>query len=262
MLSYQHAYHAGNAADVHKHGLLAAALGYMTRKDKPLVYMETHSGRALYDLGGDEAQKTNEAAQGIDRMERWFDADHPYTRALADARAEGGPRAYPGSPRIAQSLLRDTDRMILAEMHPQEHEALAAAMPGADVRKADGPALALSLTPPTPRRGLCLIDPSYEMKTEYPAMPVLLSKLHRKWPVGVLALWYPILTNGAERQMVAKLKSLSAEKTLLHEVRFPPAKPGHGMVGSGMFFINPPFGLGDEAKRLVDLFAGLTSKKR
>lgn len=256
MLSYQHAYHAGNAADVHKHALLASALGYMVRKDKPLVYMETHAGRALYDLESDAARKTGEAAQGIDQMERRFPADHPYRQALNYARALAGPRAYPGSPKVAECLLRDTDRMVLAEMHPQEWQALVAAMPGADVRQADGPALAISLTPPTPRRGFCLIDPSYEMKTEYPAMPVLLSKLHRKWPVGVLALWYPILANGAERRMVTALKGLAAEKTLLHEVRFPPARPGHGMIGSGMFFINPPFGLTDDVNRLTDLFAG------
>ncbi len=243
MLSYQHAYHAGNAADVHKHALLATALDYLTRKDKPPSYVETHAGRAIYDLGGSEAVKTGEAAQGIARMAGWFDKAHPYAKSLAGAREQGGPRAYPGSPFIARHLLRETDRLTLAELHPQEAAALRNSMPGTVVRQADGPQLALSILPPDPRRGLCLIDPSYEVKSEYSAMPVLIRKLHRKWPVGVLMLWYPILTSGAERGMVAALKDISADRTLLSEVRFPPARPGHGMVGSGLFFINPPWPL-------------------
>ncbi|MEX0287101.1 MAG: 23S rRNA (adenine(2030)-N(6))-methyltransferase RlmJ [Paracoccaceae bacterium] len=254
MLSYQHAYHAGNAADVHKHALLATVLAYLTRKDKPLTYMETHAGRAVYDLSGPEAVKTQEAAQGIQRVASWFDEDHPYTSALKTVRQAEGKTAYPGSPYIARHLLRPTDRLILAELHPQESEALRAALPGVDVRKADGPALALSIAPPDPRRGLCLIDPAYEVKAEYSAMPHLLAKLHRKWPVGVLMLWYPILTSGAERGMVKALHGLNVEKTLLSEVRFAPARPGHGMVGSGLFVINPPWGLAEAARDLERQF--------
>lgn len=262
MLSYQHAYHAGNAADVHKHALLASVLDYMTRKDKPLTYMETHAGRALYDLTGPEAEKTGEAAQGIARMAKWFAPDHPYARALAVAKAVGGPDTYPGSPWIARTLLRDTDHMVLAELHPQEQAALHAVMPEVDVRKADGPQLALSLAPPDPRRGLCLIDPSYELKSEFTEMPALIANLHRKWPVGVLMLWYPILISGAERDMVRALKKIEAPKTLLHEVRFPPARPGHGMVGSGIFLVNAPFGLEDEAHRLASRFGDLAAGTR
>ncbi|MCV6584472.1 MAG: 23S rRNA (adenine(2030)-N(6))-methyltransferase RlmJ [Marinibacterium sp.] len=257
MLSYQHAYHAGNAADVHKHALLALVLDYMARKPKPLSYLETHSGRALYDLAGAEATKTGEAAQGIDRMADWFDSDHPYTRAVVAARGIGRARAYPGSPLIAHHLLRDTDHMTLAELHPQEARALRRAVPGATVKQADGPALALSLAPPDPRRGLCLVDPSFEVKTEFRAMPGLLAKLHRKWPVGVLMLWYPILASGAERDMARALDALGAADTLHSRVRFPPARPGHGMIGSGVFVINPPWGLDEQARALEARFAAL-----
>lgn len=256
MLSYQHAYHAGNAADVHKHALLATVLDYMTRKPKPLTYLETHSGRALYHLDGVEAQKTGEAAAGIARMEGWFEPDTPYARALQAARDLGGPNAYPGSPLIADTLLRPEDRLILAELHPQESAALRQAMPRADVRQTDGPALALSVAPPTPRRGLMLIDPSYEVKTEFSSIPGLMSKLHRKWPVGVLMLWYPILTSGAERALVARLDGI-AEDAYLSEVRFPPARPGHGMIGSGLWVVNPPWGFADAADSLSQRFASL-----
>ena len=255
MLSYQHAYHAGNAADAHKHALLALALDYLAGKEKPLTYLETHAGRALYDLSGPEALKTGEAAAGIGRMEPWFPAEHPYARALKAARERAGPSAYPGSPLIAETLLRPGDRMVLAERHPREAAALRLALQGADVREEDGPALALALAPPTPRRGLMLIDPSYELKAEFPAMPALVAKLRRKWPVGVIMLWWPILASGAERALVERLGDLG--EGLLSEVRCPPARPGHGMIGSGLWVANPPWRLAEAAKALEARFAGL-----
>ena len=256
MLSYQHAYHAGNAADVHKHALLALALDYMARKPKPLTYLETHDGRALYDLAGAEARKTGEAAAGIGRMQGWFAPDHPYARALAAAQAQGGASAYPGSPLIARTLLRADDRLVLAERHPQEVAALRDAVPTLEVHDADGPALALSLTPPTPRRGLLLVDPSWEVKSEYAEMPELMAKLRRKWPVGVLMLWYPVLASGAERGMVARLDAMGGE-AVRSEVRFPPARPGHGMIGSGLWVANPPWGWAEAAEALAERFRGL-----
>ena len=254
MLSYQHAYHAGNMADVHKHALLSVALDYMAQKPKPLTYIETHAGRGLYDLSGAEAVKTGEAAQGIAKSEGPFPQDHPYMKALKFARGEGGPNVYPGSPMIARALLRDSDRMILAEKHPQEIAALRNVMGTADIRDADGPQMALSVTPPEPRRGLLLIDPSYEVKTEWPAMPVLLKKLHRKWPVGVLMLWYPILSSGSHQALIRALTDLGDE-TLHHQVRFPPAREGHGMIGSGMVVLNPPWGLAEAAADLERLIS-------
>ena len=256
MLSYQHGYHAGNAADVHKHALLAVALDYMAGKDKPLTYLETHAGRALYDLASPEARKTGEAEAGIRRMEPWFPAAHPYARALCAARVAAGPESYPGSPLIASALLRPGDRIILAERHPQEAEALRRALPGADIRETDGPRFALSLAPPTPRRGLALIDPSYEIKSEFETIPEMAGRLRRKWPVGVLILWYPILASGAERPLTARLAALGGE-TLLSEARFPPARPGHGMIGGGLWIANPPWGLAEAAKALEARFAAL-----
>lgn len=256
MLAYQHAYHAGNLADVHKHALLALTLDYMVQKPKPVSYIETHSGRALYDLSGPEAQKTGEAAAGIAKAAKWFAADHPYSRSLDAARQIGGPTAYPGSPFIAHALLRDADHLTLAERHPQEVAALQKALPGADIRAMDGPEMALSITPPTPRRGVMLVDPSYELKSDYVDMPKLLANVHRKWNVGVLMLWYPILTNGAQKKMVETLRGMGTD-ALHHEVRFPPAREGHGMIGSGMFVINPPWGLEEAAKDLGSKFAAL-----
>ena len=258
MLSYQHIYHAGNLADVHKHALLAWMLGYLTQKDKPLSYIETHAGRAAYDLTDAEARKTGEAAQGIGKAAGWFDTGHPYARVLAATRAQLGGNAYPGSPLLAAQLLRPDDRLHLAELHPREHAALDLAMSPypAKCHLRDGFEMAHALTPPTPRRGLMLIDPSYEIKTDYTDIPRHMARIARAWNVGILVLWYPILT---ARTHLPMLEALGARfpDALRHEVRFPPARPGHGMVGSGLFVVNAPYGLADEARRLAACFAKL-----
>ncbi len=249
MLSYQHIYHAGNAADVHKHALLAAMLGYLTRKDKPLSYLETHSGRGLYMLDAAEALKTGEAASGVIALQNKLAKTHPYIEALTDIRAQYGPQAYPGSPLIASTLLRKGDRLHLAELHPQEYAALAQTMlHKAKCHPEDGFEMAHKVAPPEPRRGLMLIDPSYEIKSDYELIPTQIAKLHRKWNVGVIALWYPLLTNGAHGPMLAALDAQNLPNALRHEVHFPPAREGHGMIGSGMFIVNAPYGTADAAK--------------
>jgi 23S rRNA (adenine2030-N6)-methyltransferase len=256
MLSYQHAYHAGNPADVHKHAALAWMLDYLTRKDKPLSYIETHAGRGLYDLGGAEAMRTGEAAAGIDRLLPRLPAGHPYGRVVAALRKTHGPRAYPGSPLVAARLLRPDDRLHLAELHPAEHAALRTAMRGSAARlyRQDGLALATSLCPPEPRRGLLLIDPSYEVKTDYTALPARMAKLARAWPVGVIALWYPILRDPLHGPMLAALSKAHPD-ALRHDVRFDPVRDGHRMVGSGLFVINPPWGLDGALAALKPIFA-------
>jgi 23S rRNA (adenine2030-N6)-methyltransferase len=259
MLSYQHAFHAGNLADVHKHAVLAWVLDYLTWKDKPLTYIETHAGRGLYDLGSEAARKTGEAAAGIGRAEGWFPPDHPYRQRLDETRAAHGPEAYPGSPLIAALGLREGDTLHLAELHPQEQALLRAAAAdwGAHVYPRDGFDLALALTPPTPRRGLMLVDPSYEVKADYDAIPRHLAAIHRKWNVGLLILWYPLLRGGAHGPMVQALTTAFPD-ALRHEVRFPPAREGHRMEGSGLFVVNPPFGLEEELAWLSRQFATLS----
>jgi len=258
MLSYQHLYHAGNLADVQKHALLAWVLAELARKDKPLSYLETHAGRGLYDLGAPESLKTGEAAAGIERVESWFPPEDPYARVLRETRRLHGARAYPGSPLVAALSLRSGDSLTLAELHPREGEALARNLQphGARIERRDGVAMALSLTPPTPRRGLLLVDPSWEIKDEYETIPALLEQVHRRWNVGVLMLWYPILPDARHAPMLKRLQAAFPEAHR-HEVRFPPARPGHGMEGSGMFTVNPPWKLSDRAAWLSERFVTL-----
>lgn len=256
MLSYQHAYHAGNAADVHKHALLAVVLDYMTRKSKPLTYIETHAGRGLYDLDGSAAQKTGEAAAGVDRLLTRLPPAHPYVAVVSALRAAHGPRSYPGSPLIAAHMLRAADRLHLAELHPGEHAALAQALPGAAnirLEHRDGLEMAKALTPPDPRRGLMLIDPSWEVRDDYARMAQLLPAIHRKWGVGVLMLWYPLLPDRRHAPMLRSLRAAIPDLTV-HEVGFPSARPGHGLIGSGMAIVNAPWGTTDEAARLDAIF--------
>lgn len=159
---------------------------------------------------------------------------------------------------IAAQLLRPTDSIHLAELHPQEHAALDFAMSAFNAKcyQMDGFELAHSLCPPMPRRGLLLMDPSFEIKNDYNDIPRHIARITRAWNVGIICLWYPILTSRAHLEMLRSLQAQHPE-ALRHEVRFPPARPGHGMVGSGFFVINPPYGLASEAEQISKHFKGL-----
>lgn len=238
MLSYQHAYHAGSAADLHKHAALAALIALLTAKPRPIAYAETHAGRGLYDLDAPEAAKTGEAAHGIGRATP--DAASAWGRALAAVRAAGGPRAYPGSPAIARVLLRPQDRMTLMELHPAEHAALVRAMAGsgAAIHRRDGFEGLVALAPLTPRRGLVLVDPSYEVKSDYAATAAFVRRLAARWPQAAVLIWHPVLPVGREAELLGGLGPLPFLTDVVDFLR-PPAR---GMTGSGLVLVNPPHG--------------------
>ncbi len=240
MLSYQHGYHAGSPADLHKHIVLAELLAMLTAKPRGISYVETHAGRGLYDLAAPEALKTGEAAQGIGRIRP--DPATPYGRALAAVRAAAGPTAYPGSPLVARALLRPQDRMTLMELHPAEHAGLVDAMAGSgtQIHRRDGFEGVLALAPFKPRRGLVLVDPSYEVKTEYAAAADFVRRLIARWPEAVVLVWYPILPAARHRDLRAGLAALPV---VLDEVAFDPP-PERGMTGSGLALVNAPHGAG------------------
>ena len=238
MLSYQHSYHAGGPADLHKHIVLAELLARLTAKPRGLTYVETHAGRGLYDLAAPEALKTGEAAAGIARI-----APDPATRfgrALAEVRAAHGPSAYPGSPLLARRLLRPQDRLVLCELHPAEHAGLVRALagPGVAIHRRDGFEGALGLAPFRPRRGLVLVDPSYEMKADYAAAAAFVRRLVAKWPEATVLVWYPLLPERRHRELLAGLGPLPVAR---HEVGFDP-EPARGMTGSGLALVGGPHG--------------------
>lgn len=240
MLSYQHAYHAGNPADVHKHFVLAELLRLLTQKERGISYLETHAGRGVYDLSSEEAAKTGEAAEGIERLTPQATA---FAGALETIRRRHGKNAYPGSPMVAASMLRAQDRLVLMERHPAEHAALKRAMggTGAEIHHRDGYEGARALAPLEPRRGLVLIDPSYEVKSEYDEAARLALGLHDRWPEAAILIWYPILRATRHTELLEKL---AAADPLAEEVAFD-LKGGKGMVGSGLALIGAPFGSED-----------------
>jgi 23S rRNA (adenine2030-N6)-methyltransferase len=238
LLSYQHAYHAGGPADLHKHIVIAELLAQLTRKPRGITYAETHAGRGLYDLAAPEAAKTGEAAAGIARLAP--DPATAFGRALAAVRAAHGPAAYPGSPLIARTLTRPQDRLLLAELHPAEHAALRAGLagPGVAIHRRDGFEALLALAPPSPRRGLVLVDPSYEVKSDYAATAGLVRRLVAKWPEATVLVWYPILPAARHAELRAGLGPLAP---LVDEAGFA-APPARGMTGSGLALVNAPHG--------------------
>lgn len=239
MLSYQHIYHAGCLADIHKHAALCAVLDALIQKDKPLSYIETHAGRGLYDLMSSEAQKTGEAAAGIlrARAKNWFTHDHPYSKALKNY----PHHLYPGSPLLARHILRAQDRLHLCELHPQEMAHLRTNFKTQDAAlyHQDGFEALKALCPPTPRRGLVMIDPSYEIKSEYQKVPQIIAQTIKKWPVAVIFLWYPVLSAALHEDMKRALSALTLTKSHTFEIDF---KSQKGIRGSGLFLVNMPFG--------------------
>ena len=259
MLSYQHGYHAGCLADVHKHAALAALCARLREKPKPLSYLETHAGRGLYNLFSPEAEKTGEARAGILRLmeEGTVPQDHPLATAIRATQETFGKGFYPGSPLIAAQLLGPGDVLHLMEMHPQEHAALRRAMRGRDahVHRRDGYEGVLAVSPPTPRRGLVLVDPSYEVKSEYLQVAAFALDLHAKWPQATVMIWYPILAAGLHEPMVARILDAGLPEVTRREVRFrlPPGAPGMG--GSGLLIVNTPWGVDaalDGAEHMLD----------
>lgn len=249
MLSYRHAFHAGNHADALKHTVLVQLLSYLTQKDKPLWFIDTHAGAAAYALDEGYATKNAEFDSGIGRL--WPRADLPPAVAeyVAQVRAfnpDGALRRYPGSPQLALQLLRKQDRLRLFELHSSESRLLQhyfrGDAPRAIVQAGDGFAGLQSVLPPPSRRALVLIDPSYEDKGDYRRVLSALRDAQRRFRAGVYALWYPQVQRRESRQFPDQLKRLQ-DKDWLHVTLTvkQPVAGGLGLHGSGMFILSPPW---------------------
>jgi len=252
MLSYRHGFHAGNFADVLKHTVLVAVLDYLGRKAKPLFYIDTHAGAGSYDLGSEFAQKKREYLTGIGRL--WDVAEAPaavyrYLDCVRLANAGGALKCYPGSPAIARALLDGTDRLILFERHGNEAEALRRWAVGdrrLTVREEDGFAGCIGLLPPPSRRALLLIDPAYEIKSDYEQVVKTLAAAHRRFATGVYMLWYPVVERARVERMVEAIKATGIRRIARFELGNAPDSDGFGMTASGVVIINPPFVLGGQ----------------
>ena len=273
MLSYRHAFHAGNHADVLKHAVTIQLLQYLGQKDAPYMYIDTHAGAGVYALDSGEATKNAEFDTGITRL--WGRKDLP--PALADYMAlikgmnpSGKLRLYPGSPYCAEKTMREQDRLRLFELHPRDVKMLvenfrkleaheAAQGRPAPVRgkrvmvsHADGFTGLKALLPPPSRRGLVLIDPPYEVKEDYKRVKQTLEDALGRFATGIYAVWYPVLQRMEARQMPDKLKRLPANGWLNVTLSISaPVPDGFGLYASGMFILNPPWTLEPMLRELM-----------
>ncbi|MBK1693622.1 23S rRNA (adenine(2030)-N(6))-methyltransferase RlmJ [Chromatium weissei] len=264
MLSYLHGFHAGNHADVFKHSVLTLLLQTFTTKPKPLTYLETHAGAGVYDLTSVQAHKTGEYGEGIGRL--WaqkseFPELFAYFNAISALNATNECVRYSGSPQLAQFCLRDADRLILMELHPKEAQTLRHQL-GSDSRihihHRDGFEGLPALLPPKPSRGVVLIDPPYELKTEVNQLVKSVVAAHQRWASGCYVIWYPRLA--VQRDQSAQLLNRLARhfsELLIAELWTRPQANDFGMHGSGLVFINAPWQFSLQLQALLPRLAAV-----
>lgn len=264
-MNYRHGFHAGNFADVFKHALLARLLVYLARKETPFRVIDTHAGEGAYDLTADEAERTGEWRYGIARLADLSSADQnvrallaPYLDIVGPRDPEGCPRLYPGSPLIAQRLLRAGDRAIFCELHPDAAKRLQALF-ARDKRvktvHIDGYTALSAYVPPKERRGLVLVDPPFEQRDEFVKLFERFVDVHRKWPTGVYALWHPIKDEDGARAFFGALRESGVKRILRLELSVGAGQGAERLRRAGLIVINPPFIFEEEARVLLPFFA-------
>ena len=259
-MNYRHIYHAGNFADVLKHAVLSLVIDYMKGKPAPFRMIDTHAGIGLYDLASEEAQKTGEYHQGIERLlERDLPVGvsalmAPYLDAVRALNAPGQIERYPGSPLLARMLMRDGDVLAACELHPDDCATLRRRF-GSDTRvkvlELDGWLALKSLLPPKERRGLVLIDPPFEEPGEFERMVQGLAAMHRRFATGTAILWYPIKDPGPAREFRMKAMKAGFSKMLSVELYIRAPRHTDVLNGTGLLIANPPFVLTDQLSVLL-----------
>jgi 23S rRNA (adenine2030-N6)-methyltransferase len=271
MFSYRHAFHAGSHADILKHLTLIHLVEYLQEKPGALTIIDTHAGAGIYSLKDGFAAVSNEAEGGIFKLLKFIEAGHPtsesvkkYLELVQAENVEGELTTYPGSPFILAHLLRPQDRLKLFELHPKEIDILRHNIrelkqaKQIDVYAEDSFARLKGLLPPPSRRGLVLIDPSYEDKQDYRYLEVAVEEALQRFATGCYAIWYPILSRRESAGLPDRLKKIAAshKRSWLHtELRVENAPGERRLQASGMFIINPPWTL---EKYLADALPSLT----
>ena len=263
-MNYRHVFHAGNFADVLKHCVLARLLTYMTGKDKPLRYIDTHAGIGRYDLSGDAAQRTGEARDGLERLKAALAGNaalaglmEPYLSALKAENA-AHPGLYPGSPAIAARILREQDRLILCELHPEDHAVLSANF-ARDRRvktfASDGFSSLKAHLPPVERRGLVLIDPAFEERNDLERSRKALADGLRRFAGGVYVLWHRIKDRAETDAFYAGLAALVPGECLALELHVDTIRADGPLSACGLVIVNPPWGTRVECEALLPALA-------
>ena len=258
-MNYQHAFHAGNFADVHKHAVLARIICYLKAKPAALRVIDTHAGAGRYDLRGAQASRGGEWQEGIARLLDRPLPDEvrallaPYLDVVRNLNPGGALRVYPGSPLVALALIRPQDRLVACELEPR-----AAASLKAVLRDRRAKALALdgwtalgAYVPPKERRGVVLVDPPFEDAADFTRLAGAVAAAHRKWPTGIYLLWYPIKERDAPDALARRLRKLAMPSVLRCEITLGPPRADAGLIGSGLIVINPPFKLDADLEILL-----------
>lgn len=257
MLSYRHSFHAGNHADVLKHTVQSLIIESLKEKDKPFLYLDTHAGAGRYQLSGEHAERTGEYLEGIARLwaqEACSEELTAYLEAVSALNPRKELRFYPGSPLIAAHLLRDEDKLNLSELHPSDFPLLRSEFTRdyrARVIREDGYQQLRSQLPPQSRRGLILIDPPYEMKTDYQDVVKGVQEGYRRFATGTYAIWYPVVMRQQIKRMVKEFQATGIRKILQIELAVRPDSDQRGMTASGMIVINPPWKLESQMKAVL-----------
>ncbi|MDC9594834.1 23S rRNA (adenine(2030)-N(6))-methyltransferase RlmJ [Xenorhabdus sp. IM139775] len=257
MLSYRHSFHAGNHADVLKHIVQSLIIESLKVKEKPFLYLDTHSGAGRYQLSGEHAERTGEYLEGIARI--WQRDDIPeelaaYLDAVKALNPHGSLRYYPGSPLIARHLLREQDELNLSELHSSDFPLLRTEFSRdrrTRVLREDGFQQLKSKLPPKYRRGFVLIDPSYELKSDYRNVVQGIQEGYKRFATGTYALWYPVVLRQQIKRLVKELEATGIRNILKIELGVRPDSDQRGMTASGMIVINPPWKLEQQMKAIL-----------
>jgi 23S rRNA (adenine2030-N6)-methyltransferase len=261
MLSYRHMFHAGNFADVFKHALLTRLVIAMSGKEKPYLYLDTHAGIALYDLMHSWAQKAREYENGIARL--WHAKDlpsvlEPYMEAVRAVNPHPTLRFYPGSPLVAKRFMGDADRMVLVELNKVDCGELENVMSRerhVSVQCMDAYQSLKTYLPPPERRGLVLIDSSFDRARELNRVLKALKEAHARWATGVYAVWYPLMEAESMRNFALEIQRSRIRKVLRLEIEVRERDESGIIPGCGMLVVNPPWHFDQEAKVIAEWLA-------
>ena len=265
MLSYRHSFHAGNFADLIKHIVLVEILDHLIKKETPFEYIDTHAGAGLYNLKSADAQKLQEYSSGIGRLEsKDFPELARYFEVIRSFNESDDLDFYPGSPAIAKYFLRPQDRAWLYELHPKDYELLRDYMSNSRrirVHRQDGFDGLNALLPPTSRRGLVLIDPSYEVKSDYDLVANRLVNAYKKFSHGIYAIWYPVVDRRTIDILESKIVKSGIKNIQRYELGLAADSVERGMTASGVIVINPPWKLFDKMSCLLPKLAQRLGEK-
>lgn len=268
-MNYRHGFHAGNFADVLKHTVLTRVLLHLREKESPFRVVDTHAGAGRYDLSGEEATRTGEWRDGIGRLLTNPPAGEaglllqPYLDAVRATNSGGNLNVYPGSPALALALTRPQDRLIFCELHPAERTALSAAI--ADDRRAkvfetDGWTALKAYLPPPERRGVVLIDPTFEQEGEFHRFELGLKEAHRRWATGIYLFWYPIKDSREIEAFARRLAKIGIGKILRFELSVAPVRVDQGLSACGMIAVNPPWPIESQMQVLLPVLTSTLSR--